>query len=170
MRLGRLLPESAPYSRLLLWLFLSFSVLHVGLTRGHFISTDEATVYEATQSLWEEGSLTTRTPFNSAFVGRGGRFYGAYNAGQSVAALPLYGLGKLVGRALDQPGHETWYRAFAGRRLEDWASRWAARSRSSSSTSSTASPSPCSTRSSSRSPFGSGPHHAGRWWPRPCSG
>ena len=33
------------WSRIILWLFLTFSVFYMGITRGHFIGTDEIAVY-----------------------------------------------------------------------------------------------------------------------------
>lgn len=116
-------PERSPRAGRVLWLFLAFLVLYVGVTRGHFIGTDEIAVYQATRSLWEEGNLSTGH-INNTFRGRDGRFYGQYSAGQSVAALPLYALGTWLGRALDAAGLPDWKRTFAGPSIGTEPSRW----------------------------------------------
>ncbi|MBI2820846.1 MAG: glycosyltransferase family 39 protein [Acidobacteria bacterium] len=114
-RLHRIVAPSgiAPQARAALWIFLAFTFLYIGITRGHFVGTDEIAVYQTTRSLWEEGNLST-SPVNNTFVGRGGRYYAVYNAGQSIAALPLYGLGKILGRNLAEGGRDDWIETLAG--------------------------------------------------------
>ncbi len=98
-------PPSVPdaHRKLTLWLFLLLCCVYVTLTRGHFWSTDEVTVYQQTRSLREHGDLDTARLPNS-LPGRGGRFYGVYGPGQSVLALPFYATGKAVHRVLERWG------------------------------------------------------------------
>jgi hypothetical protein len=97
-------------------LFVLLLVGYVGATRGRFTSTDEIGVFQATRSLWEEGSAAITSPEGAP--GRGGRNYTVVNSGQSVAALPLYGLGKAVRVALQRAGAHSWVRTFAGPAIE----------------------------------------------------
>lgn len=83
-----------------LWVFAFFCVLYAGVTRGHFISTDEVLAYEATSSLWQEGVPAVRTTENYGIAGRDRYIYSVVSSGQSVAVLPLYALGRVVGTAL----------------------------------------------------------------------
>jgi len=115
--------QTTPCGRAAVWVFMTFSVFFIGVTRGHFVGTDEIAVYEATRSLWEEGNLST-PPINNTFPGRDGRYYGVYSAGQSVAALPLYGFGKALGIALDYAGRGDWIQTFAGPSVALGYSRW----------------------------------------------
>lgn len=102
------------------WLFIGFSAVYIALTRGHFISTDEISVYQATASLCQRGNLSIETTdANNRVAGRGGYFYGIANAGQSVAALPLYGTGKLLGVALGDGAGARWRDLLAGPRIEE---------------------------------------------------
>jgi hypothetical protein len=82
----------SPYAAPTIWLFLTLLVFYVALTRGHFWSTDEIAVFQQTRSLWEHGDLAI-APINNTVPGRGGKTYAPYGAGQSILALPLYGLG-----------------------------------------------------------------------------
>ena len=115
--------ESRPLARTAVWTFLAFLVLYVGVTRGHFIVTDEIAVYQATRSLWEEGNLSTGW-MNNTFPGRNGRYYSVYSPGLSVASLPLYGLGKELGRGLKWAGRPDWIATFAGPSIGWEPSRW----------------------------------------------
>jgi hypothetical protein len=81
------------------WVFLAFLLFFVAITRGHFASTDEIAVFQQTRSLWEHHDLDV-TPMINTRPGPDGRWYAAYNVGQSIAALPFYGAGKLASRAL----------------------------------------------------------------------
>jgi Flp pilus assembly protein TadD len=102
--------------RIALWIFLTFSVLYIGLTRGRFQSTDEIGVYQATQSLWERGTAAIRSP--EGVRGRGGQRFAVVNSGLSVAALPLYGIGKAVDTVSKMAGREDWSKVFAGPVIE----------------------------------------------------
>lgn len=96
--------------------FVTFLVLYVATTRGHFVSTDEVTVYQAAQSLWEKGDASVRVhDTREVFRGRGGAIYGQYNSGQSIAVLPLYAIGRAVDRSL--AADSVWRRVLAGHRL-----------------------------------------------------
>ena len=106
-----------------LWVFLAFSTLYAGLSRGHFIGTDEVAIYQATRSLWEDRDLHTET-INNTFVGRGGLRYSQYSAGQSVAALPLYGLGAWIGQLLERNGLYDWVGVFAWPTLGMEPTQW----------------------------------------------
>jgi hypothetical protein len=86
---------SAPYAALTVWLFLALLVFYFGLTRGHFWSTDEIAVFQQARSLWQRGDLAI-APINNTVTGRGGKPYAPYGAGQSILALPLYGLGIML--------------------------------------------------------------------------
>jgi hypothetical protein len=97
--------------RVATWLAVCCFVLHALLGHGHFKSSDEISVYEATQALWERGDLVVRKGPH-VFAGRGDRAYNHFAIGQSVLALPFYGLGRLLDAALP----ESWSRALAGPR------------------------------------------------------
>ncbi len=84
----------------MLWTFLFFCTFYVGITRGRFISTDEVLAYQATESLWHKGVPAVSTTENYGTIGRGGYVYSTVSSGQSVAALPLYAVGRLFDRAL----------------------------------------------------------------------
>ena len=93
------------------WLFVLMLGLYLLGARGHFLSTDEVILYQVTQSLWEKGDLAVSiADQEEAPLGRDGRHYAQYGPGQSVAALPLYGLGRAV-ETLLRPGSAP-YRAF----------------------------------------------------------
>lgn len=110
---------SGPHARAAVWLFLAFSILYIGITRGHFISIDEVDVYQAARMLWEEGNLSVYTTNTDQRVpGRHGMYYSRFGVGQSIAAVPLYALGKLVGRTLDELGKPDWVQTFAGPMIE----------------------------------------------------
>lgn len=106
-----------------MWLVLSLGVLYVILGRGHFLGTDEIAVYHATRSLWEHGDLRTGNIVNTA-VGRAGLYYSVFSVGQSFAALPLYGLAKLVEAGLTAAGAQSWVATLAGPSVGTEPSRW----------------------------------------------
>ncbi|MGH9441895.1 MAG: hypothetical protein ACRD16_06435 [Thermoanaerobaculia bacterium] len=112
--------------RIAFWLFSAFAVLYVATTRGHFTGTDEITIYQATRSIWEEGSLATNARLPTSFPARGGGTVGAYSPAQSILAVPLYGLGKAVDRALRRAGRGDWVRTLAGPVIESGGAdyRW----------------------------------------------
>jgi len=93
------------------WLGLGCFLFYTLLGHGHFKGSDEIAVYEGTRALWEQGDLVVgKGPH--VFGGRDGRLYSHFAVGQSVLALPFYGLGKLLERALP----EAWTRTLAGPR------------------------------------------------------
>jgi len=101
------------YGRLAAWIFLFFLVLYVGLTRGHFCIVDEIEVFQQTRSLWERGDLSTSN-LAQTLPGRAGNWYAVFGAGQSILALPLYGMGKGVHRLRDGAAGQSWLRILAG--------------------------------------------------------
>jgi hypothetical protein len=105
--------------RVALWIFVTLSALYLATGRGHFIGTDEVGVFRQTQAIWRHGDLDVGR-IQNAFPGRGGRWYSQYAVGQSLLALPLYGLGDMVRRnAAPQ-----WRAAFAGESLGQEPTRW----------------------------------------------
>jgi len=114
---------SRQLSRIVLWLFLSLTILYVLLGRGHFVGTDEIAVYQATRSLWEIGDLRVGAIPNTA-VGREGLIYSVFSVGQSFAALPFYGLATVVRVALADAGASTWIATLAGPAVGAEPSRW----------------------------------------------
>jgi hypothetical protein len=109
--------------RVAVWLFCGFAVLYGGLTRGHFQATDEISVFETTRSLWEDGDLAI-PPILDTVRGRHGGSYSPWGVGQSVAALPLYGLGKVVRSGLERAGSERALRALAGPTIRSGPTQW----------------------------------------------
>ena len=105
-------------NRIAVWIFLAFSALYVAATRGHFVGTDEVTVYQTTRSIWENGNLATNPTLPNSLRARRGGAVGVYDPGQSVAALPLYALGRAVDRLLTRAGADDWIETFAGGVLE----------------------------------------------------
>jgi len=103
----------APCRKLGLWIFLLLLGVYVALTRGHFFTTDEVTVYQQTRSLWERGDLAV-APLPNSLPGRDGRYYGVYGAGQSVLSLPFYAVGKVARLGLEKLGARTALDVFAG--------------------------------------------------------
>jgi hypothetical protein len=112
-----------PPRRVAVWIAVTVTVAHLGLTRGHFIGTDEISAYQMTRSLWERGDLTVGYIVNT-FPGRDGKVYSQYGVGQSVAALPLYALGKAVRLGLERAGRPDWVHTLAGRSIGQEPSRW----------------------------------------------
>ncbi len=98
--------------------FLVFLLAYVALNRGHFQSSDEITVYQTAQSVWEKGDLSVSPRLPNAKTGTGGKSYGVYSVGQSIAALPLYGLGKTVDGGLSALGLAGVKGALAGPKIE----------------------------------------------------
>jgi hypothetical protein len=70
---------------------VALSILH----RGQFLSTDEIGVFLQTRSLATEGSLAIQKLPNS-YAGRDGRIYSQYTIGQSLLALPLFQVARLL--------------------------------------------------------------------------
>jgi hypothetical protein len=117
------LSKTAPYARTALWIFLTFCLFYIGITRGHFISIDEVGPYQTTRSLWEEKNLTTGM-IPRSYPGRNDRYYSQFNPGQSVAAMPLYGLGKAFGQVLKNLNRTDWIAILAGPSLGQNPMRW----------------------------------------------
>ena len=114
-------PERSPAPaarRIAIWIFAAFSVLYVATTRGHFAGTDEVTLYETTRSIWEDGSLATNPRLPNSLPARGGGTVGSYSPAQSIAAVPLYVLGKAVGAELRRIGRLDWARTLGGPVIE----------------------------------------------------
>jgi len=84
-------------------------LLLVPFQRGHFESSDELGVFETTRSLAERGNLDIPA-ITHTYVGPDGRSYSQYAVGQSILALPFYGLGSILDRVLP----ESLSRAMAG--------------------------------------------------------
>lgn len=114
------------HSRIARWIFCSFAVLYIATTRGHFVGTDEVTMYQTTRSIWEEGSLATNARLPNSLPARGGGTVGSYTPAQSVAAVPFYVLGKAVGEWLRRAGSEDWAQTLGGPVIESGGSdyRW----------------------------------------------
>jgi hypothetical protein len=110
-------------ARLATWLFLSFLIFYCSITRGHFFTTDEVQVYEQTRSLWEYHDLSVSHHRNT-IPGRGGREFVAYNAGQSILVLPLYGLGKGARILMERARADSWLRTFGGPTIRDPERHW----------------------------------------------
>jgi hypothetical protein len=91
------------YGSAALWLSVTLFLVYASFTRGHFWTVDEVLVFQQTRSLWQRGDLSVEPLINTA-VGRDGRSFAPYGAGQSALALPLYGFGKIAGEALDGLG------------------------------------------------------------------
>ena len=83
---------AAPDRRVALRLGLCFFLFYALFTQGHFQGTDEVSVYETTRSLYELGSLAV-AQHQGAYKGRDGRLYSIFSVGQSLLALPFYGIG-----------------------------------------------------------------------------
>ena len=101
----------SPELRVAAWLGVSCAVFYALLGHGHFKSSDEISVYEATAALWERGELVVEKGPH-VFPGREGRLYNHFAVGQSVLALPFYGLG----RAFDATLPSSWTQALGGPR------------------------------------------------------
>jgi tetratricopeptide (TPR) repeat protein len=113
-------PARAPdANRIALWIFVAFAILYVGTTRGHFVGTDEVTMYQTVQSIWENGDFSTSSRLPATLPARNGGSAGVFNAGQSLAALPLYGLGRAVEHGLMRLDRQDWIRTLAGPMIEN---------------------------------------------------
>ncbi|MFZ2957958.1 MAG: hypothetical protein WA705_13805 [Candidatus Ozemobacteraceae bacterium] len=108
--------DRIPYSRLLFGVFCFFVVLYVSLTRGNFISTDEVQVYQPIKSLWENGNLSI-TSSSLGVAGRNAHFYGLVNSGQSIAAMPLFAIGRILKTVLPQMGQDKMLQIFSGKNV-----------------------------------------------------
>jgi hypothetical protein len=99
-------------------IFLAVTLIHLGASRGHFISTDEISVYQATRSLVESGDLSVDARLPMSYPGRDGRYYAIYSPAPSIVAVPLYWVGRVLRGT-------SWAETFAGSVLE-WSPgyRW----------------------------------------------
>jgi hypothetical protein len=75
--------------------FLGFALFH----RGLLSSTDEVGVYETARAIFERGGLDVPEGLHT-FPGRDGRIYSHFAIGQSLLALPFYGIGRLADATL----------------------------------------------------------------------
>ena len=80
-------------------IFLFFSCLYILTYQGRSNSYDGQSMFATTRSLVEHGTLAISSVSASAFgtIGRGGLYYSKYGVGQSLAELPLYLMGKMLG-------------------------------------------------------------------------
>jgi hypothetical protein len=117
-------PRTPPYGASAVWLFLSLLVCFVALTRGHFWSSDEIAVYQQARSLWLRGDLAIDSSILNTVPGQGGRSFAPYGAGQSILALPLYGIGLGAHRLLAHFGVSSWLTTFQGPVVEGFGMRW----------------------------------------------
>ena len=113
-------------TRIARWIFCALAALYVATTRGHFVGTDEVTMYQTTRSIWEDGSLATNARLPNSLPARGGGTVGSYTPALSVAAVPFYVAGKAVGAALRRAGREDWVRTLGGPVIESGGAdyRW----------------------------------------------
>lgn len=105
------------------WIFLTFSIFYIALTRGHFVGTDEIALYQTTRSLWERGDFAI-DHINNTFPGKDGRYYSQYSPGQSLAAVPLYAIGKATEKILNGTGNTRIARALAGPQVGSEPNKW----------------------------------------------
>ncbi len=82
-------------------LFLVCLGFYLLTASGHFYAADEETVYRVTESLVERHTFAVSDTWGTIGTQRdaGGAIYAQYTPGQSLAALPLYLVGKLLARA-----------------------------------------------------------------------
>ncbi len=76
-----------------------FVVLYGGFHHGSFKGTDEIGVFETTRSIYLLGRLSV-PPGRHVFLGADGASYNHFAIGQSILALPFYGVGALSRAAL----------------------------------------------------------------------
>ncbi|MBF0405982.1 MAG: hypothetical protein HQM10_01405 [Candidatus Riflebacteria bacterium] len=98
--------------RMVCWLFLVFFSCYLLLSRGHFISTDEVQVYQASESFWS--SLDFSVQLSEGVPGRDGRLYSMVNSGQAVAVFPLLAISKAVKIILQESGRADIISVLAG--------------------------------------------------------
>jgi hypothetical protein len=112
-------------ARIAVRLAVTLALVYAMLGRGHFLSTDEVSVYQVMRSIWEEGNLAIAPGLAHSSIGRDGHAYAAYSTGQSLAALPLYGLGRSLDLALGAVGGGDWLLTLAGPVVGQGDMRWA---------------------------------------------
>jgi hypothetical protein len=107
--------EDRRSARLAFWgLIILLVGVYYFLTNGHFFSTDEIHVFQATESLVKRGNLSIE-PMNDAVQGRDGRFYSQKGIGPTLVAIPL----ELAALAADRYLPESWKRPLAGATIGD---------------------------------------------------
>ena len=84
------------------WLGVCALLLYLPFVHGHFFGTDETSVFEVTRSLYHHGTFEVKWEAPYHRVGRDGRTYSHFAVGQSVLALPFYGLGRAI-RSVSSP-------------------------------------------------------------------
>lgn len=82
-------------ARALVGLFLFFLAFYALFTPGHFYSTDEVTVFRATESMIERGSFVIE-PVLGGVIGPDGKWYSRYGLGHQLLWVPGYLVGRLV--------------------------------------------------------------------------
>lgn len=82
------------------WLFLFMSTLYLITMSGHFYTIDEEMHYRLIDSMLLRQTITVEispnedwAPYNTV-EGKNGKIYSKYGMGQSIAAVPLYLLGR----------------------------------------------------------------------------
>jgi hypothetical protein len=84
--------DSSPSERVLTTaLGCAAFLFFMAFNHGHFTGTDEVAVFEMTRSIAQRGDLSI-PPIQHTAVGPDGRRYSFFSPGQSVLALPLFGL------------------------------------------------------------------------------
>jgi hypothetical protein len=101
-------PDRADW-RLAFVVGIGCAIFYTVFTHGSFKGSDEVGVFQVTESLYRNGSLTVPI-HHHAHVGADGRLYHAWATGQSVLALPLYALAQVAEATLPT----SWARAVAG--------------------------------------------------------
>src|SRR3989338_5953715 len=99
-------------------LFLFFCVLYLLTAGGHMYSSDDETHYYVTENIVERGKLSfgegvDKSAYVSLTLGRNGdKVYSIYNPGQSILAIPLYLVGKVVAAGYPEQLHNFILRMF----------------------------------------------------------
>ena len=91
--------------RIALWLALFVFSALLPFVHGRFSGSDEVGVFETTRALYERADLSLGTIDDSLphiYEGRGGKRYSHFAVGQSILALPLFGLGRAADALLGE--------------------------------------------------------------------
>jgi hypothetical protein len=99
--------------RLTFLLGLGCTIFYSGFAHGSFTGSDEVGVFQVTEALYVDGSLSVPI-HHHAHLGADGRLYHAWATGQSVLALPFYALSQVAESTLPT----AWKRALAGPRKQ----------------------------------------------------
>ena len=92
-------------ARVMRWLVASCFFFYLLLAHGHFKTSDEIGVYEATAAIWQNGNLVVG-PGPHVFEGPDGRLYSHFSIGQSLLAMPFYVAGELASALLPRAVEE----------------------------------------------------------------